>query len=74
MPTTQAEAGRSTFGSSGGSNGTVPPTVKIDLKAQAEILAQQPEFGLAGRTRPARGRGRQKIALIHDQWDYKQSG
>ncbi|MBK9445205.1 MAG: DUF637 domain-containing protein [Betaproteobacteria bacterium] len=75
LPTTQAEAGRSTFGSSGGSsNGTVPPTVKIDLKAQAEILAQQPGLAWLGELAQREDVDWQKIALIHDQWDYKQSG
>ncbi|NMG50974.1 hypothetical protein GO613_23080, partial [Azoarcus communis] len=72
LTTTQAEANRATPGHAG--NGTPPPTVKLDLKTQAETLAQQPGLAWLGELAQRDDVDWQQIALIHDQWDYKQSG
>lgn len=70
LPSTQVEAGRS----GGGGNGGGPETRAVDLRAQAKMLAQQPGLAWLGELADRPDVDWQKVELINQQWDHKQSG
>ncbi|UCV08564.1 DUF637 domain-containing protein [Dechloromonas denitrificans] len=64
----QAQAGN------GGSGGSAPSGTPVDLKAQAQTLAQQPGLAWLGELAKRDDVDWQKIELVKESWDYKHAG
>lgn len=76
LPPTKLEAARASGSQGGGSPGdSKPPNMTVvDLKAQAETLAQQPGLAWLGELAKRDDVDWKQIQLVHEKWDYSHSG